>query len=145
MNEEHYRKLERMYLQANVNRMIFDTTKIHISHGGAEVSMEVSDKFHHRAGAMHGAFYFRMLDDAAYFAALSVEHEYFLLTSSFQLHLLRPVASGVIRARGEIRTQTASTFVCTASLLNEKGKEIALGTGTFMKSKMKLSKEIGYE
>ena len=26
MNKEHYRKLERMYLESNVNTKIFDTT-----------------------------------------------------------------------------------------------------------------------
>jgi hypothetical protein len=39
MNQTHFRKLERMYLQANVNRIIFDTTTIKIEEGRAEIEM----------------------------------------------------------------------------------------------------------
>ncbi len=145
MNEAHFRKLERMYLQANVNRLVFETTTIEISKGKSEIGLIVSDKYHHRGGAMHGTVYFKLLDDAAYFSAISLEKEYFLLTSSFNINLLRPVVSGEIQAVGTIRSQTKSLFVAESTLYDSKGREVAFGTGNFMKSTIKLTSDVGYE
>lgn len=145
MNETHFRKLERMYLQANVNRLIFDTTTIKISEGTSEIGLTVTDKYHHKGGAMHGTVYFKLLDDSAYFAANSVIHDYFLLTSSFNINLLRPVISGEIKAVGKIRSKTKNLIVAESTLYDSRGREVAFGTGNFMKSKVELNKKIGYE
>ena len=145
MNQTHFRKLERMYLQANVNRIIFDTTTIKIEEGRAEIGMNVTDKFHHKGGAMHGTVYFKMLDDSAYFAANSLATDYFPLTSSFSVNLLRPVVSGEIKAVGTIRSQTKNLFIAESTLYDSKGREVAFGTGNFMKSRVELNSEIGYE
>ena len=37
MNDKHFQKLEKMYLNANVNTMIFDTTTCKILDGYAEI------------------------------------------------------------------------------------------------------------
>ena len=145
MNEEHFRKLERMYLQANVNRIVFDSTSIKVEEGRAEIGMIVTDKFHHKGGAMHGTVYFKMLDDSAYFAANSLATDYFLLTSSFSINLLRPVVSGDIKAVGIIRSKTKSLFIAESTLYDSRGREVAFGTGNFMKSKVELNSEIGYD
>ena len=145
MNEEHFRKLERMYLQANVNRIVFDSTSIKVEEGRAEIGMIVTDKFHHKGGAMHGTVYFKMLDDSAYFAANSLTTDYFLLTSSFSINLLRPVVSGDIRAVGIIRSKTKSLYIAESTLYDSKRREVAFGTGNFMKSKVELNSEIGYD
>ena len=136
MNEEHFRKLERMYLQANVNRIVFDSTSIKVEEGRAEIGMIVTDKFHHKGGAMHGTVYFKMLDDSAYFAANSLATDYFLLTSSFSINLLRPVVSGDIKAVGIIRSKTKSLYIAESTLYDSRGREVAFGTGNFMKSKV---------
>ncbi len=60
---EHYRKLERMYLAAPINA--FFQPKLHIEEGWAEVRIQVRPDFHHTLGAMHGAVYFKAMDDAA--------------------------------------------------------------------------------
>jgi len=145
MNEEHFRKLERMYLQANVNRIVFDSTSIKVEEGRAEIGMIVTDKFHHKGGAMHGTVYFKMLDDSAYFAANSLATDYFLLTSSFSINLLRPVVSGDIKAVGIIRSKTKSLYIAESTLYDSRGREVAFGTGNFMKSKVELNSEIGYD
>lgn len=145
MNEEHFRKLERMYLQANVNRIVFDSTTIKVEEGRAEIGMIVTDKFHHKGGAMHGAVYFKMLDDSAYFAANSLATDYFLLTSSFSINLLRPVVSGDIKAVGIIRSKTKNLYIAESTLYDSKGREVAFGTGNFMKSKVELNSEIEYD
>lgn len=134
-----------MYLQANVNRMIFDTTTINISEGEAEIGLTVSEKYHHKGGAMHGAVYFKLLDDSAYFAANSLVTDYFLLTSSFQINLIRPVVSGPIYAKGTIRSKSKNLIIAESRLLDKNHKEVAFGTGNFMTSKIELNKEIGYE
>ena len=145
MNEEHFRKLERMYLQANVNRIVFDSTSIKVEEGRAEIGMIVTDKFHHKGAAMHGTVYFKMLDDSAYFAANSLATDYFLLTSSFSINLLRPVVSGDIKAVGIIRSKTKSLYIAESTLYDSRGREVAFGTGNFMKSKVELNSEIGYD
>ncbi|MFK7757179.1 MAG: PaaI family thioesterase [Flavobacteriales bacterium] len=145
MNEDHFKKLERMYLQANVNRIIFDSTSIIVEEGKSEISMNVTDKFHHKGGAMHGTVYFKLLDDSAYFAANSIETEFFLLTSSFNINLLRPVVEGEIKAIGTIRSKTKNLFVAESTLYDARGREVAFGTGNFMKSRVQLTDKIGYE
>lgn len=145
ISSEHYRKMERMYLNANFNKLIFPSTQIEIRKGEADVSIEVEDTYHHALGAMHGAIYFKLLDDAAYFAANSLEEEYFLLTSSFNLHFIRPVSKGRITSKGKIRTATKNLYIAEATIYDVKGREVGYGTGNFMRSKVKLSPEIGYK
>ena len=68
MTEEHFRKLERMYLGTKVNTDIFDTITANIYEGGAEIGLTVTDKYYHALDAMHGVVYFKLLDDSAFFA-----------------------------------------------------------------------------
>ena len=142
---EHYRKLERMYLQANVNTQLFESTTIRIAKGEAEIGLRVSEKYYHALGAMHGAVYFKLLDDAAFFAVASEVEEVFVLTTSFNLHFVRPVKEGLLRAEGKVRFTSRQLYIAEASLYNEAGKEVAFGTGHFGKTRIPLSPDIGYE
>ena len=72
MTEHHFNKLRNMYLQANINTMIFDTTTCSISLKKSEISLNITEKYFHALGAIHGSVYFKLLDDAAFFAASSV-------------------------------------------------------------------------
>ena len=74
--EEHYRKLERMYLNAPVNE--YYVPEIHISEGQAQVSIPVRRDFFHAAEAVHGAVYFKLLDDSSFFAANSLVEDVFV-------------------------------------------------------------------
>ena len=47
-----------------------------MAHGAAEAAG-------HAAGAVHGSYYFKVLDDACYFAANSLVSDVFVLTVSF--------------------------------------------------------------
>ncbi|MGK0385009.1 MAG: hypothetical protein ACJAVL_001760 [Bacteroidia bacterium] len=134
-----------MYLVANIQKLMFETTTIKISEGEAEVGLTVQEKYHHAGAAMHGAVYFKLLDDAAYFAANSVVEDVFLLTSSFNVNLIRPVASGKIRAVGKLKSQSKNLLIAESTIYNEEGKEVAFGVGTFMKSGVELTPEIGYK
>lgn len=145
MNPEHYSKLERMYLLANINTALYDTTKVKIDEGLAQIELEISEKYFHALGAIHGSVYFKLLDDAAFFAVNSIVKDVFVLTTSFNINLIRPVDKGIITAVGKIKFKSRSLFVAESTLYNQDGKEIAFGTGNFAKSKIELSEKIGYK
>ncbi|MEK6153127.1 PaaI family thioesterase [Flavobacteriaceae bacterium 3-367] len=145
MDQSHFKKLERMYLQANVNTMLFDTTTCKISDGQAEIGLEISEKYFHALGAIHGSVYFKLLDDAAFFAVNSMVEDVFVLTTSFNINLIRPANKGKIMAVGQLKFRSRELFVAQSTLYNEDGKEIAFGTGNFSKSKMPLTEDIGYK
>ena len=142
---EHYRKLERMYLSANMNTQIYDTTKITIDDEVATISMTIDSKYFHALGAIHGSVYFKLLDDAAFFAVSSIVKDAFVLTTSFNINITRPVSSGTITATGKLKFKSRNLFVAESSLVDEKGREIAFGTGNFAKSRIPLTEDIGYK
>lgn len=144
MNEEHFSKLERMYLGANVNTRHFPTTEIKIEDKSAEISIQVDDSYFHALGALHGSVYFKLLDDSAFFAVSSIVKDFFVLTTSFHINMVRPVTEGKLTAVGKVSFAAQNHFVAESRIFNEKGKEVGFGTGTFSKSKIQLSPDIGY-
>ncbi len=89
MNKDaHFSELERRYLAAPINA--FYGPDIEVSEGEARVGMTMF----HAAGAVHGSVVFKMLDDAAFFAAASLERTSFVVTTTFTTYLTRPVSSG---------------------------------------------------
>ena len=144
MNTDHYGCLERMYLSANINKDIYQGTTIHITDARAEIGLEVMTRYFHALGAIHGSVYFKLLDDAAFFAVSSIVTDVFVLTTSFNVNLVRPANSGKLRAIGRVRYRSQHLFSAESTLFNEAGKEIAFGTGNFAKSKVALTPDIGY-
>ena len=53
-------------------------------------------------GAAHGTLYFKMLDDAAFYAANSLVSDRFLLTTAFNLHFTKPMQRGRGAGRGAL-------------------------------------------
>lgn len=141
--EEHYRKLERLYAAAPINDYYKPSLKV--SEGRAEVRIPLQPKMFHAAHAVHGSIYFKALDDAAFFAANSLVEEVFVLTASFHIHLLSPIAAGEITARGHVVHQSGRLFVAEAELEDGEGNPLARGSGTFMRSRIPLGPEVGYE
>jgi uncharacterized protein (TIGR00369 family) len=141
-NEEHYRKLERMYLAAPINE--FFRPAIQIGRGTAEIKISMDRRFFHAAQAAHGSVYFKSLDDAAFFAVSSLVEDCFVLTSSFNLYLLAPVSEGGVRSAGKVVRGGGSSFLAESVLYNEHDEEIARGSGMFVKSKIRLAPEMGY-
>lgn len=145
MNTEHFVKLRNMYLKANVNTQIFDTTECEIELKKSTISLTISEKYFHALGAIHGSVYFKLLDDSSFFAVNSIVQDVFVLTTSFNTNILKPVSFGKIKAIGEVRFESKNLFIAESTLFDESGNEIAFGTGHFVKSKVKLTKEIGYK
>jgi uncharacterized protein (TIGR00369 family) len=141
--EEHYRKLERMYASALVNKYYAPTMRV--SEGQAEVTIPVRPDFFHAAGAVHGLVYFKALDDAAFFAANSLVDHAFVLTVSFNLYMTRPISEGEMKATGRVVHRSRRFFIAESVLIDSDGREIARGSGAFMPSNIPLSPEIGYE
>ncbi len=133
-----------MYLSANINTKMFTSTTAKISASKAEIGLTIADKHFHALGAIHGSVYFKLLDDAAYFAVSSLVEDYFVLTTSFNINMIKPANKGKLIAIGKVRFSSKTLFTAESTLYNHKGEEIAFGTGNFSKSKVPLSKEIGY-
>ncbi|MEF8790966.1 MAG: PaaI family thioesterase [Haloarculaceae archaeon] len=140
---EHHRKLERMFLGAPCNRG-FDVD-ITIESGAAELRLAAEASMHHPAGGVHGAYYFKLLDDAAFFAANSLVEDAFLLTTDFNLYLERPVSSGDLTATGAVVNENPRQTIAEAVCHDEDGNELARGSGTFARSSVELTPDIGYE
>ena len=85
-----------------------------------------------------------MLDDAAFFAVNSLVTDVFVLTTNFNINIVRPANQGVITAKGTVRFKSKNLYIGEATLYNEAGKEIAFGTGHYAKSKVELSQAAGY-
>ena len=145
MTKEHFSKLRNMYLLSNVNTFLYETTECAIELEQATIALTISDKYFHALGAIHGSVYFKLLDDSAFFAVSSIITDAFVLTTSFNTNIIRPVSSGKITAIGRVRYKSKNIFVAESTLYNEAGKEVAFGTGNFAKSKILLSPEIGYQ
>jgi acyl-coenzyme A thioesterase PaaI-like protein len=79
--DSHFVALENMYLAAPINE--FYDPRIQVSEAAATAEIELAKRFFHSAATVHGSVYFKMLDDAAFFAANSLEREFFVLTTSF--------------------------------------------------------------
>ena len=110
----------------------------------AEIAIQVDPKFFHSAGALHGSVYFKLLDDAAYFAANSVEHDYFVLTADFRIDLLRPCVGGRITATGSIIRAGRQDILAESNLYDEQGKLLATGRGRFARGRTPLKSVESY-
>jgi uncharacterized protein (TIGR00369 family) len=139
----HYRALESLYAHAPINGLFQSRLEI-IREGQSRIRFEVEERHFHAAGAAHGTIYFKMLDDAAFYASNSLVTDRFLLTTSFNLLFTRPLRAGPIVAEGRWESGRRRVLVADARLIDEEGEVVARGTGTFMRSHIPLSSLEGY-
>jgi len=142
-SDEHFRKLERMYHSAPINAFFAPTLRI-TEEGRAEITMPIKPDFFHAANAVHGSVYFKALDDAAFFAANSLVSDVFVLTVTYNVFLTRPIVDGEMRAAGRVVHRSKNLIIADADLLDSADRQIARGTGTFMRSQIALTPAIGY-
>ena len=139
----HLRALESLYRSAPVNRLF--SSEIEIPEAGlARIRFEVEPSSYHAAAAAHGTLYFKMMDDAAFYACNALVSDRFLLTTAFNLVFTRPLKAGPVIAEGRWISGRRRVFVGEARLLMPDGGEAARGTGTFMRSHIPLSSLPGY-
>jgi uncharacterized protein (TIGR00369 family) len=139
----HFRALESLYREAPVNRH-FDSRLEIVGEGFARIRFEVREEMFHAAGAAHGTLYFKMMDDAAFYACNSLVTDRFLLTTAFNLLFTKPLRAGEAVAEGRWASGRRRVFVGEARLIDAGGEEAARGTGTFMRSQIPLSSLPGY-
>jgi len=141
--QAHFRALEQLYASAPINAMFRSELTI-VESGRAQIRFHADERMHHAAGATHGTMYFKMLDDAAFYAANSLVSDRFLLTTGFNLHFTKPLRGGEVIAEGKWISGRRRVFIAEAHLVDEEGDEIGRGTGTFMRSSIALSGLSGY-
>lgn len=135
--------MERLYGSAPINQKF--ASRLTISGAGtAQIRFTIDEAVYHAAGAAHGTIYFKMLDDAAFYAANTLVSDRFLLTTSFNLHFSKPVKSGEVVAEGKWVSGRRRVLVAESRLVDSEGEEIGRGTGTFMRSRIPLSTLLGY-
>jgi uncharacterized protein (TIGR00369 family) len=139
----HWRALESLYASAPINQLFRSSLTIP-GEGLSRIAFEIDPAHFHAAGAAHGTVYFKMLDDAAFYAANTLVSDRFLLTTAFNLHFTSPVKSGRVIAEGKWISGRRRVYVAEARLVDADGEEIGRGTGTFMKSRISLSGLPGY-
>jgi acyl-coenzyme A thioesterase PaaI-like protein len=142
-DDAHLRALERLYAAAPINRL-FPSTLRFLEPGRAEIRFVIGPEHFHAAGAAHGTLYFKMLDDAAFYAANAMVRDMFVLTTQFNLFLTRPVAAGAYRSVGRWVSGERRVLIAESRLLSEDGEEVARGQGTFMRSRIPLASLPGY-
>lgn len=141
--EAHLRALEALYDAAPINGLF--RSRLSLPEAGQSViRFTVQPDSFHAAGAAHGTLYFKMLDDAAFYAANSLVSDRFLLTTAFNLHFTKPMRMGDARADGRWVSGRRRVFVAEARIVDADGEECARGTGTFMRSHIALSGLDGY-
>ncbi|MGB3723239.1 MAG: PaaI family thioesterase [Pacificimonas sp.] len=141
--QAHLRGLERLYDAAPINSM-FDSRLTLRETGISRIRFTVDDEHFHAAGAAHGTIYFKMLDDAAFYAVNTLVSDVFILTTAFNLLMERPVPAGPLVAEGRFVSGRRRLFVGESTLTTADGEEVARGTGTFMRSKIPLMDLPGY-
>jgi uncharacterized protein (TIGR00369 family) len=139
----HHRALEALYREAPINGQFRSELEI-VAEGHARIRFEIEERHFHAAGAAHGTAYFKMMDDAAFYACNSLVTDRFLLTTAFNLLFTRPLRAGPVVAEGRWASGRRRVLVGDARLIDASGEEAARGTGTFMRSRIPLSSLPGY-
>lgn len=139
----HFRALESLYAAAPINQLFESRLEI-VGPGVSRIHFTIDERHYHAAGAAHGTGYFKMLDDAAFYAANSLVTDRFLLTTAFNLLFTRPLRAGPVIAEGRWISGQRRVLVADARLIDGEGEEAARGTGTFMRSRIALAALDGY-
>ena len=141
--DAHLRALEALYDSAPINSRF--ESRIELPKAGQSlIRFTVKGDAFHAANAAHGTLYFKMLDDAAFYAANGLVSDRFLLTTAFNLHFTKPLKSGEAFAEGRWISGRRRVFVAEARIVDASGEECARGTGTFLRSHITLTSLKGY-
>ena len=127
-----------MYHNAPINVLYKPSLTIE-KEGQSKIKYSVNTAHFHVGGYLHGSAIFKLLDDAAFFAAQSIEPDYFITTASFNSHFIRPVNKAIITGFGAGVKFTKTQIFADSYIENETGKIIAKGSGIFMKSNITIS------
>jgi uncharacterized protein (TIGR00369 family) len=129
MTEEHFTELERRYHSARINHRL--EPEMTVSLRSAVIRMAVGPHLFHASEAVHGSVLFKLLDDAAYFAANSMIRDSLLLTVEFTTHFVRPVSEGVLVAKGRLLHEGRTRSIAESVVQSQEQKVLAYGRGSY--------------
>ena len=61
---------------------------VSLTNGTATLSIIAHKEICNLVGTLHGSYYFKMMDDACFFAALSLKKHHFVATANFNINYL---------------------------------------------------------
>ena len=131
----HYRRASRMYRLAPVNAEERYHSRVKVGAGKAIVTAPTKEGYCHAAYALHGSSYFKMLDDAAFFAAQSTHMKNFVVTTSFTTYITKPIEpkkAPFLVATGKVVSASKSLIIAESVVTTPDGVECGRGSGTFM-------------
>lgn len=136
----HCQKLAGMYNGMPFNKDLQPQMEF-VNLGECKVEAEVSSKFFHGGGIIHGSIIFRLLDDACTFAAWSYVEDKVCVTKNLHIHYQSPINIGTMQAYGKVLdiSQTANEITVEGTLFNE-GKEAARCTAVIARMSAKVRK-----
>ncbi|UKN02616.1 PaaI family thioesterase [Paracrocinitomix mangrovi] len=140
---KHFDRLLKMYELAPIHEF-YKGIHMELADKKASITLPVDKRYFHAGMSAHGSVYFKLLDDAAYFACQTVVEDYFIVTTSFSINLLRPITSGIIKAEGELDFMSKQMFTASSKLFDEKGRLVGTGQGSFLKSALPIQHVEGY-
>jgi uncharacterized protein (TIGR00369 family) len=123
---------------------MYPSTRASFDAEGAWVSLKVDPTQFHAMGAAHGSVYFKLIDDAAYFAAQVHVEDCYLLTAGMHVNFTKAITSGSIECRGKVIHRGRQMLVAEAEIRDDQGHLLAAGRGTFMRSGKPLEADFGY-
>ena len=97
------------------------------------------------AGFVHGSVFHRAMNDAALLAANSIVPRDLVMSTGFNIQFSITLAEGELIARGRVIGSSEDHCLAEAVVVNSTGEELGRGTGTFVKTKIPLSSDMGYE
>ncbi|KAB1065737.1 PaaI family thioesterase [Salibacter halophilus] len=142
MPQDHLKKLENLYYAAPINEALNPT--ISISENISSIEQFIGQSQCHAGQFAHGSVIFKLLDDAAYFAAASSQTEFFLVTASYEIKFKKPAPVGHYKAIGELIDSSGRLLKAKSKVIDENDQIIAKGKGLFIPTKQQLSHLKGY-
>lgn len=142
IDSKHTDFLKAMYNAGPINGLFNQHDVMFDPHtGNTTLHFTPEFKHCHTAGSLHGSGYFKMLDDASFFAAQAQVTDNFIYTVSFNVYLIKAVMPGVpLIAKGWVTSAGKSLIIAEAKLLTRDDEKIvATGSGSFMKSPVPLN------
>ena len=103
-----------------------------MSQGVATVEMTVSPEICNLVGILHGNYYFKIMDDACFFAALSLNKHEFVATANFNIHYFSPASKGQLIASAQVVHARGTKYVCECTIVDKEQKKYGCGSGLFI-------------
>ena len=136
VSPEHLKRLNKLYGVAPINGLFNEHVIEFAADGSTSIKFSPKKEHCHTMQSLHGSGYFKLLDDAAFFAAQALDEENFIFTTSFNTYLVRAAAIGVpLISQGRVISAGKTLLIAESRLIEEEsGKLVATGSGTFQKS-----------